>query len=184
MKPVGQLMTEHRLIERAIKLMRDEATRIRQLGRTDISFIYGVVDFIRTYADKTHHGKEEDILFKRAATKKLSQEDSKLLSRLIDDHNYGRNTTTALLEAANEYAKGKDTLDTIRNRLIDLAEFYPKHIRAEEEIFFPHSEKYFTEEELDTMLMDFWEYDRKMIHTKYQAIVENMEKQEIFTTVS
>ena len=31
----------------------------------DIDDFPRIIDFVRTYADKHHHGKEEDILFRR-----------------------------------------------------------------------------------------------------------------------
>ena len=79
MMPIAPLMIEHRLIERMIRLMDKEADRIRQGGRPDVDLINMVIDFIRTYADKLHHGKEEDILFKSLAKKSLSAEHKKIM---------------------------------------------------------------------------------------------------------
>ena len=64
MKPIGPLMWEHRLIERMVKLLKKELIKIKEIDKVDTNFILIVVDFFRTYADRTHHGKEEDILFK------------------------------------------------------------------------------------------------------------------------
>jgi hemerythrin-like domain-containing protein len=53
--------------------------------------------------------------------------------------------------------------------------FYPKHIIKEDKAFFPASRKYFSNEEDDAMLREFWEFDRKMIHEKYKSVVEALE---------
>ena len=37
-------------------------------------------------------------------------------------------------------------------------------------------EKYFSNEELDKMLNDFWEFDKKMIHEKYNKLYESLSK--------
>ena len=58
MKPIGPLMWEHRLIEKMLRLFEGEIKRISELNRLDTVFIDTAVDFIRTYADRTHHGKE------------------------------------------------------------------------------------------------------------------------------
>jgi len=71
MMPAGPLMIEHRLIERMIKLMEKEIAHMKKENRADIVFIDAAVDFIRTYADRCHHGKEEDILFRDLAKKKI-----------------------------------------------------------------------------------------------------------------
>ena len=71
MLPIGSLMIEHRLIERLIALIEKEGDKIKKDNLTDIDFIDDCIDFIRTYADRCHHGKEEDILFRDLRNKKL-----------------------------------------------------------------------------------------------------------------
>ena len=56
-----------------------------------------------------------------------------------------------------------------------LIEFYPKHIEKEDKVFFPSSRSYFTDKEDQTMLAEFWEFDRKMIHEKYKLVIEGFE---------
>ena len=72
MKPRGPLMIEHRLIEKMLKAMDREAAKIRRDKKVDPVLIDTAVDFIRVYADRTHHGKEEDILFKELAKKTMT----------------------------------------------------------------------------------------------------------------
>ena len=73
MKPRGPLMIEHRLIEKMFALVREEVQQVKNGKRLDPIFVDTVVDFIRTYADRTHHGKEEDILFRDLEKKSMSQ---------------------------------------------------------------------------------------------------------------
>jgi hemerythrin-like domain-containing protein len=58
MLPIGPLMIEHRLIERMVRLMALELVKIKDAGEFDASFIDTAVDFLRTYADRCHHGKD------------------------------------------------------------------------------------------------------------------------------
>src|SRR5512140_3502880 len=85
MQSRGPLMIEHRLIERMIGVMRGVEKQIGEKQGVDPHLIDAVVDFIRMYADRTHHGKEEDILFKRLAEKALSAQDQRLMDELIQD---------------------------------------------------------------------------------------------------
>ena len=64
MQARGPLMIEHRLIERMISIIKDALIQIESTQEVDPVFVDTAVDFIRTYADRTHHGKEEDILFR------------------------------------------------------------------------------------------------------------------------
>ena len=64
------------------------------------------VDFFRTYADRCHHGKEEDILFRDLAKKRLSPEHKKIMDELIHEHRFGRETVGKLVSAKERYVKG------------------------------------------------------------------------------
>src|SRR3990172_680177 len=103
MLAVGLLMIEHRLIERMIKVLKTHLKKIRDGRREDPVFIAMVVDFFRTYADRTHHGKEEGILFRDLAKKHLSSGHKKTLDELIAEHVYARQEVTALLDANKKY---------------------------------------------------------------------------------
>ncbi|MEJ2306488.1 MAG: hemerythrin domain-containing protein [candidate division WOR-3 bacterium] len=176
MKPRGPLMIEHRLIEEMIELIKKESSKIRKPGNIDPLFIDTAVDFIRIYADKTHHGKEEDILFRECARKKMSQEDTKVMKELIEEHKFGRKTVGELVAAKEDYVKGKNTLNIILDKFDTLVDFYPKHIEKEDKNFFINSEKYFTADELQEMLKEFWEFDKKMIHEKYKIVIEELKR--------
>ena len=176
MKPRGPLMIEHRLIEEMIELIKKESSKIIKTGNIDPLFIDTAVDFIRIYADKTHHGKEEDILFRECARKKMSQEDTKVMKELIEEHKFGRKTVGELVAAKEDYVKGKNTLNIILDKFDTLVDFYPRHIEKEDKDFFLNSEKYFSEDELQNMLNEFWEFDKKMIHEKYKMVIEDLKR--------
>jgi len=176
MKPRGPLMIEHRLIEKMLKVVQKEVDYISEKKEVDPVFIDMAVDFIRTYADRTHHGKEEDILFRDLAKKKMSEENEKIMHELIQEHNYARKTVGELVEAKENYLQGqKGSLEIILEKLRALIKFYPEHIVKEDKVFFPATEEYFNQQELDAMLKEFWEFDKEMIHEKYKAVVEGLQ---------
>jgi hemerythrin-like domain-containing protein len=173
----GPLMIEHRLIERMIALIKDALSQIQSSGKIDPLFVDTAVDFIRIYADRTHHGKEEDILFRELDKRPLSADDRRVMKELIQEHVFGRQTTKALVDANTRYQNGDQAaLADIAEKLQTLVDFYPKHIEKEDKVFFPASRAYFTDDEDQAMLAEFWEFDRKMIHEKYKAVVEGLEK--------
>ncbi len=175
MKPIGPLMWEHRLIEQIIPLIKNEIHNIQSSKRADVVFIEKAVDFFRIYADRTHHGKEEDILFKQLEKKPLSQDLRVIMKELMDEHVIARKTVRSIIEARQSYMDGKDEfLKTIINGLTDLTNLYPGHIEKEDKRFFFPVMEYFSHEEQERMLQAFWEFDRKMIHEKYQNIMEQM----------
>ncbi|UCE28447.1 MAG: hemerythrin domain-containing protein [Candidatus Coatesbacteria bacterium] len=176
MLPIGPLMIEHRLIERVVKLMESECLRCKTERKADPLFIDAVVDFFRTYADRTHHGKEEDILFRKLAEKELSPEHEKTMNELIEEHKIGRKTVGELHDAKERYVKGESgAVDDIVACLDKLTAFYPAHIETEDEHFFLPAMDYFTAEEQAEMLRESEEFDANMIHAKYDGVVAELE---------
>jgi hemerythrin-like domain-containing protein len=178
MKPIGPLMWEHRLIEKMARLFNTEIKNINEQNKINTVFIFSAVDFFRIYADRTHHGKEEDILFRELAKKNLSPEHAIITKELIDEHVYARKTVSRLLESNNKYLEGAvGSLQEVVACLRNLADLYPKHIEREDKHFFFPILDYFTAPEQDAMLREFMEFDQKMIHEKYRKMVEQYEKE-------
>jgi hemerythrin-like domain-containing protein len=176
MKPIGPLMWEHRLIEKMARLFTAEIQRNKELRQVNTVFIEAAVDFFRTYADRTHHGKEEEILFRELAKKRLTPEHAKLMDELMQEHVYARKTVGRLAEANVKYIRGdREAVADIMVCLTDLAELYPQHIAKEDKSFFYPCLNYFTLAEQDEMLRKFYEFDRNMIHEKYRTVVEGFD---------
>ncbi|MBF0505571.1 MAG: hemerythrin domain-containing protein [Nitrospirae bacterium] len=177
MQARGPLMIEHRLIERMLAVIQNTLARVKKTGEIDPFFVDTAVDFIQTYADRTHHGKEEDILFRDLNKKDLSDVDRRVMNELLEEHVLGRNTTKALVEANTRYRKGDtSSLGDVMSCLHTLVDFYPRHIEKEDKVFFPASRLYFSEAEDQAMLDEFWDFDRKMIHEKYKSVVNDLDK--------
>jgi len=183
MQPIGPLMIEHRLIERLLLLVQREYQRIRDNVAVDPAFAFvdqefldAAVDFIRTYADRCHHGKEEDILFKALAAKDLSPEHRRAMEDLTQEHAWARAATAGLVKAQDNYLLEKpEALDDLLDHLEKLLEFYPRHIDKEDRHFFIPCMTYFTEAEKADLLARMHEFDRQLIHEKYRGVVEGLE---------
>lgn len=174
---LGILMSEHQVILRMIDQMRQKAERLSLGDRLDPMFIATVVDFIRSYADRCHHGKEEAILFRELAGRNLSAEDASAMQRLIEDHVWARSRTRELVEASDAYFGGDgDALVHVIATLRRLAEFYPAHIAREDKEFFRHAMTYFDAHEREAMDIESREFDRMLIHERYRQVVEALEK--------
>ncbi|MFX1493872.1 MAG: hemerythrin domain-containing protein [Promethearchaeota archaeon] len=175
MLPIGPLMIEHRLIEKMIVLMEKEIEKMKKFKKANPIFIDTAVDFIRMYADRTHHGKEEDILFRDLEKKKLSPNHSKIMEELIEEHIWARDTVGKLVNAKVNYIKGKiEFLNDIINLLSELVKFYPEHIKKEDKHFFIPVMNYLEKDEQDKMLQEFWDFDKTLIHEKYKKVVDDL----------
>jgi hemerythrin-like domain-containing protein len=174
-KPIGPLMKEHRVIERVVALLRDELDDIARTGRADNRLLDFAVDFFRTYADRCHHGKEEDILFRELKKKPLSAEDSTVIDVLIEEHVFARSIVKQLSAAKEGKAAGPSRGDIV-DCLETLIAFYPSHIEKEDKHFFFPSLRYLSQREQDAMLAEFEEFDAKLVHEIYGNMITKIEK--------
>jgi len=173
MMPIAPLMKEHVLILRMIDLVSKELSKVTKTNHIRMGFVEVVVDFLRTYADRCHHGKEEDILFRDLAKKQLSLDHQKTMNELIEEHRFARQTVAKLADANRRFLRGDNRESgNIAEELKTLVRFYPKHIEKEDKGFFFPCMDYFDKQEQDGMLTEFREFDRKLIHERYEKIVE------------
>lgn len=177
MKAIGLLMREHRSIEHMMALMEEEKRRIDRSQEADLTFIDAVVDYFETYVDKTHHVKEEEIQFKTLAGKNMAPELNRIMQELIDEHASARDIIANLDISLREARSGDgEANNRISENLGRMVELYPMHIEKEDKHFFFPSLNYLSEEEQKVMLDAFREYDRGMIHEKYNRVVEEMKE--------
>jgi hemerythrin-like domain-containing protein len=179
MQPIGPLMHEHRLIERMIDVMELEVERIQSGKQPNSRLIDEAIDLFRTYADHCHHGKEEEILFKELASKPLTDDEKSILAGLVEDHVKGRKLVTEIYLLNKELGRKQSHEETMKliHLVRKLAIFYMVHIKKEDKEFFFPVMRYFTRQEMDTMLANFAIVDGRVFHEKYLSIVTDWEKQ-------
>lgn len=172
MLPIGPLMIEHRLMERMIALLKKEGNWIEREKNIHADFLDTAIDFIKTYVDGCHHGKEENILLTELAKKKVSDEHKRLMEEILEEHRQSRTAVTELEDAKAHYLKGdREALSTIVRSIRFLAGLYPRHIDKEDHHFFLPSMEYFNQEEKDAMLQHEYEFDRNLIHQIFREKV-------------
>lgn len=171
------LMIEHRLIERMISALNKEGKRIEQGGTPNAHFNDAAIDFLRVYADRCHHGKEEDILFTKLATKSMAPSMRQAMERLKEEHALARGLVGQLEQHNLHFRSGDATAAKgIARTLSEITRLYPDHIAREDKEFFPTAMTYLEKGERDEMLQAFDAFDKKLIHDKYKAVVEGVEK--------
>lgn len=172
MMPIAPLMIEHRLIERMIIIVEEQTAHFRQTGEVDLVFLDSLIDFIRFYADKVHHGKEEDILFAELRKKDITPAHKAVMEELLQEHRSARALAGQLDAVTESYRSGdKGSLPEICTILEGLSSIYRGHIIKEDRHFFLPVMNYFSREEQNAMLQEMWEFDRTMIHVKYREVV-------------
>lgn len=153
--------------------------RLQSGGDVDPATLTEVVDFFRTFADKGHHAKEEDVLFPTLEKNGVSPQGCPI-GTLKTEHKQGRALMTALNEAIGKYANGDSTAKHAISATIKGAiDLYPDHIWREDYLLFPMTEKVLPKPELENLTKNFSEVETQFgpnFHNKYEQIVEKLEK--------
>ena len=174
MKPIAPLMIEHRQIDRMLLVMEKATAEIKSTNRVDPAFIDAVMDFVVFYGDKTHHGKEEAILFAELAKKEISAEHKRIMEELIQEHRAAIDLVNSLAAAKQDYLGGNTAaLFEIVALLEKMTAHYHAHIYKEDRQFFIPVMDYFSKDEQDEMLIRMREYDSRMIHIKYKQVIQD-----------
>jgi hemerythrin-like domain-containing protein len=163
------------MIEHMLALFAGEQRTITESGAVDYGFLDIAVDFFKTYVDKFHHGKEEDILFRELAAKPLSPEDRKILNELIDEHVRTRKTVEKLDSARRQQIDKKIAPAEIAKHMETLIKWYPVHIEKEDKRFFLSAMNYLSSEEQAAMLEKSREFDRSFTQHRFVGIITELE---------
>jgi hemerythrin-like domain-containing protein len=177
MKPIGPLMIEHRTVEHMLALLGEEKARLTQGGVFDRVFVDQAVDFFETFVDKYHHGKEERILFNQLNAKSLSEEHSKIMSQLIDEHAHTREALEKFRRVWYSSPQERDVLDATVKLFETLIKWYPVHIEKEDKHFFLPAMEYLAEQEQAAMVEDLAAFDRTFVSERYEELINEWKVQ-------
>ena len=162
------LVDEHKLIKRWLALIPALVKNLDLTSAKECQMVEDGIDLIRSYADRLHHGKEEDILF-------TYFDDTADIFRVIyEDHRKARGLVQEMLRALD----GKNT-KVLASSLLEYAVLLEQHIHKEDEVLFPWLDSRLTENEKEELVARFELSDRKlaMDDRKYQSFIEKLELQ-------
>lgn len=147
MKSIEIMVHEHENIRRMLKVARNLSYKIMTNENYDIDDLPKVIDFVRNYADKHHHGKEEDILFETMSKELERLANSGAITGMYIEHDNGRLYMANLEKAVEELKSGNDEarLDIIAN-LICYADLLDRHIEKENTAMYKFAENQLSDE--------------------------------------
>lgn len=172
---------EHENIIRMITVIRKACMNILEGGEPDTDDFRKMIDFIRNYADKHHHGKEEEFLFPEMV-KQLGRVAENLVTHgMLVEHELGRSHVLDLEEALAEYDKapGNDAKLDIITEAMGYGKLLSRHIEKENGVVYTFAERQLSREsfeEINSRCLQFEQENReKGIQEKYLGLLEELE---------
>ena len=149
------LVNEHGLILRMLDLLEKRATLTRSGEYANYRFYQDGVDFIRNYADRFHHAKEEDILFEALINNGMPRANSPVAAMLME-HDHGRAFVRAMEEAAGAALAGEPGANMlIAENALGYVGLLREHIAKEDDILYPLAERVIPAEMRDGIIAGY-----------------------------
>ena len=180
MNAIELMVHEHTYIKRVLKVTRKVSLDILNGEEVDYKIFYKVIDFVRNYADKHHHSKEEDILFKRMAEDLVDKIGTGPIQGMFVEHDQGRLFILNLENAVNKVLEGDQDarLDVIGNA-IAYTDLLNRHIDKEDNVLYVFGQNQLSEEALADVELKCNEVEteatKNKLQVKYITIVEELE---------
>lgn len=179
MKPTEVLKEEHRVIERVLGVLEKAATRLERGEQLPKDLFPKAVEFIRGFADRCHHGKEEGSLFPLLERQGIPRQGGPI-GVMLFEHEEGRRWVKLMDEAGARYSRGEEGA---AKGLIEGARGYSQllqaHIGKEDHVLFPMADQVLSETDQAGLLERFEAVEREEmgagVHEHYHHLVEELE---------
>ena len=161
-KAIEVLMNEHRLIERVLGSLETFASELEGGLAAERPVLADYGAFFREFADACHHGKEEDILFRRM-TEQGFPRDTGPVAVMLHEHEVGRGHVSALRQIGG--GRGPLTAEEAGVVVVNAGAFVPllrAHILKEDRILYPMAVRLLAPAEMDKVEADFAAFDARV----------------------
>lgn len=174
------MIEEHKVAKRMLAVMRKYCYKILKNEEVEYEDFFIIIDFLKTYVDGHHHGKEEKLLFNQMKDK-LGAIGQKLITHgMLVEHDLGRLHIQELEEAVRKVNEGDEEakLDLIANA-ISYGHLLNRHIDKEDGVVYKFATNNLDQETLDQINRECKEFEqnaqKQETQQKYLNILEEME---------
>lgn len=172
MAAIETLMHEHRIIEKVLGAVEREAGKASRDEKVDERLLAETIDFIRNFADKCHHHKEEGVLFKEMVAKGVPQEGGPV-GVMMAEHDAGR----LLVGKAREALAAHDG-PKAAGYLGDYATLLRRHIQKEDTVLYVLARRVLGEDGLGAMAETFERVEAEEMgegtHERYHELAHRL----------
>jgi hemerythrin-like domain-containing protein len=175
--PTKILEEEHQFIQKVVGEIAVLVETLEVGKEVEEKTVQDIVEFMRIFADKCHHGKEETHLFPALEKKGVPMRGCPL-GALISEHQKGRGLVSQLAEATEAYITGSPMAkESLVKSLRALTDLYPNHIWKEEYLAFPMADKILSAEEQRDLSEKFEMVEKEIglnVHQRFEQFAQKL----------
>jgi hemerythrin-like domain-containing protein len=168
-RPTDALEQEHRIIQQVVGAMAALADEVEKGKVIPPEVLQNLLEFLRTFADRCHHGKEEACLFPLLERKGVPARGCPL-GALKMEHDSGRALVAQLAKASDVYVSGDPVgKSSLASLLRNLVELYSAHIWKEDYLLLPMTNKILSPTEEEALFAEFRRVEADIGRDVHQA---------------
>lgn len=173
-KATQDLRKEHEAILHVLEIL-DRMMRADGSREKDLVPYYGeVVDFLRVFADKCHHGKEEEHLFRDLVERGVQNEGGPI-GAMLQEHVQGRAFIAQMRRSLSD-----TDLEGFRNSAVQYRDLLRQHIAKENDMLFVMADELIDERAQDNLFEQFEKHEETVIghgvHEELHARIHSWEE--------
>jgi len=174
MKGTLDLKQEHGKIKLMLRILEKICKKLDSGEAVEPEHLDMAIEFIRGFADKCHHGKEEDVLFPIMKGAKITGAED-LIRVLLIEHDMGREYVRAFAEAVNSYKSNDiEALAKISQNAMKYVRLLDPHIDNENSTLFPMADSSLSEAQQAEMTEGFLRIETEVIGVDRHEELEKM----------
>lgn len=181
MDGIQLMVDEHKNIKRMLVVLRKASYKVLKEDKIDYDDFYKMIDFVRNYADKQHHGKEEKFLFNRMVDEIGGVAETLIKFGMLVEHDFGRLYMSELEGALLRVKNGDDEskVDIIANA-VSYTHLLYRHIEKEDNTVYTFANRKLSKETLTKINRECEEFEsessKNNIQEKYMKLLEELEE--------
>lgn len=176
MKASDDLRHEHEAILFSLKIIEEICRILDSGGDVPVEDISDLIEFLKVFADRCHHGKEEGFLFP-ALEKAGIPEENGPIGVMLMEHEKGRKLINGMSLSLDE--NGLKAGEFVKNAM-DYVTLLRAHIEKENNVLFPMGDNKLSEEEQENLLENFDDFEERIIgdgrHEEFHSMLTVLRK--------
>lgn len=173
-KATQDLRKEHQAILYVLQILNKMMEPDNRDAENLLHYYGEVVYFLRIFADRCHHGKEENYLFKELVNKGVPNEGGPV-GAMLQEHVQGRDYIAQMSQSLDE--KNIEGFNKVAALYRDLLR---QHIEKENDVLFTMADKVINEQEQNLLFEHFEQHEEDVIghgvHEKLHAMIDTWAK--------
>jgi hemerythrin-like domain-containing protein len=174
-KATADLMNEHEAILSAIQILERMVAATEKTASVETKDIHEFIEFLKEFADKCHHGKEEGFLFPAMVGAGVPDKGGPI-GVMLAEHAQGRKLIRDMEESISPAVDRIMFAQAAR----DYTHLMRNHIQKENTVLFPMADRMLSETQLENLYAGFEEHEEKVIgqgrHEELHAMLKGLQE--------